>query len=92
MESPWYFLRVESPLWYYVSTFLGFLYPPPLLRKHVFSNLNKQMTFSYVFSVDLTTDFGQIDQKTMYILMLTNIQNSLYNLNTDANNGHPTTR
>ena len=27
---------------YYVSTFLGFLDPPPPLRKHIFNTKNKQ--------------------------------------------------
>ena len=37
----------KGPFIYYVITFLGFLAPPPPLRKHVFSTENNQkLTFS----------------------------------------------
>ena len=32
----------KGPFIYYVITFLGFLAPPPPLRKHVFSTENNQ--------------------------------------------------
>ena len=37
----------KGPFMYYVITLLGFLDPPPLLRKHVFSTeTNQKLAFS----------------------------------------------
>ena len=35
-------IMAKGPFIYYVITFLGFLDPPPALRKHVFSTENNQ--------------------------------------------------
>ena len=40
-KGPFLILR-KGPFIYYVITFLGFLDPPPPLRKHVFSTENNQ--------------------------------------------------
>ena len=43
----YYYVLRMGPFIYYVITFLGFLDPPPPLRKHVFSTENnKKLAFS----------------------------------------------